>query len=35
MLISRLKLKNWRNFKHVDVALRERVIVIGPNASGK
>lgn len=35
MLISRLQLKNWRNFKRVDVALRERVFVIGPNASGK
>lgn len=35
MLISRLKLKNWLNFKKVDVALRERVYVIGPNASGK
>jgi predicted ATPase len=35
VFISKLKLKNWRNFKHVDVALRERVFVIGPNASGK
>jgi predicted ATPase len=35
MLITRLKLKNWRNFRNVDVALRERVYVIGPNASGK
>lgn len=35
MLISKLKLKNWRNFKSVNVDLRERVIVIGPNASGK
>src|SRR5262245_61264602 len=35
MFISRLKLKNWRNFKSVDVSLRERVFVIGPNASGK
>lgn len=35
MIISRLQLKNWRNFKRVDVALRERVFVIGPNASGK
>ena len=35
MLITRLKLKNWRNFKKVDVNLRERVYVIGPNASGK
>lgn len=35
MLITRLQLKNWRNFKQVDVALRERVFVIGANASGK
>jgi predicted ATPase len=35
VLISRLILKNWRNFKSVDVRLRERVFVIGPNASGK
>jgi predicted ATPase len=35
MVITRLVLKNWRNFKRVDVALRERVFVIGPNASGK
>jgi predicted ATPase len=35
MLITKLTLKNWRNFKKVDVALRERVYVIGPNASGK
>lgn len=35
MLITRLTLKNWRNFRKVDVALRERVYVIGPNASGK
>lgn len=35
MLITRLRLKNWRNFRKVDVALRERVYVIGPNASGK
>lgn len=35
MFISKLCLKNWRNFKKVDVPLRERVFVIGPNASGK
>ena len=35
MLITRLRLKNWRNFKKIDVSLRERVYVIGPNASGK
>ena len=35
MWITRLKLKNWRNFKQIDVALRDRVYLIGPNASGK
>lgn len=35
MFISRLRLKNWRNFKAVDIALRERAFVLGPNASGK
>jgi len=35
MFISHLTLKNWRNFKHIDVPLRERVFVIGPNACGK
>ncbi len=35
MLITRIKLKNWRNFRSVEVKLRERVYLIGPNASGK
>jgi predicted ATPase len=35
MIISRLVLKNWRNFQLVDVPLRERVFIVGPNASGK
>lgn len=35
MQITRIKLKNWRNFKKVDVHLRDRVYIIGPNASGK
>src|SRR5690348_6824237 len=35
MIISRIVLKNWRNFKCLDVQLRERVFVVGPNASGK
>ncbi len=35
MIISGLKLKNWRNFRSVDVQFTERVFVIGPNASGK
>jgi predicted ATPase len=35
MIISRLILKNWRNFRALDVSFKERVFVIGPNASGK
>lgn len=35
MIVSRLKLKNWRNFRSVDVPLGERAILLGPNASGK
>lgn len=35
MIVSRLTLKNWRNFREVDVCLRERQFIVGPNASGK
>jgi predicted ATPase len=35
MIISRLVLKNWRNFQLVDIRLTERVFIVGPNASGK
>src|SRR5438552_12398918 len=35
MRFSRLHLANWRNFAHVDVALEERMFLIGANASGK
>jgi predicted ATPase len=35
MWITKLKLKNWMNFRKVDVALHERTYLIGPNASGK
>lgn len=35
MWVTRLKLKNWRNFKQADITLRDRVYLIGPNASGK
>lgn len=35
MYISNIKLKNWRNFREVDVDLQTRVFIIGPNASGK
>ena len=35
MFFSRMVLKNWRNFAHVDVELRDRMFIVGPNASGK
>lgn len=35
MMISRLVLKNWRNFRAIDVVLSDRVFIVGANASGK
>jgi len=35
MYVSRLKLRNWRNFTKADVKFGETVYLIGPNASGK
>lgn len=35
MRISRLKLKNWRNFLEVDVPLQDTTYLIGANAVGK
>jgi predicted ATPase len=35
MIVSHLSLKNWRNFRSVDVPLHSRVFLAGPNASGK
>jgi len=35
MMVSRLKMRNWRNFQEVDVSLGDRVFLVGPNASGK
>jgi ABC-type branched-subunit amino acid transport system ATPase component len=35
MIISRIKLQNWRNFKQLDLKLGKRVFIVGPNASGK
>ena len=35
MRITHLTLKNWRNFKQADFDLRERLVIVGPNASGK
>jgi len=35
MIISRVILKNWKNFKFIDVEICRRVFIVGPNASGK
>lgn len=35
MRLTHLTLKNWRTFKQADFDLRDRLFVIGPNASGK
>jgi len=32
---ERLSLENWKNFASVDVAIQDRVFLVGPNASGK
>ncbi len=35
MQFRNLSIKNWRNFTKVDVALQDRMFLVGPNASGK
>lgn len=35
MIVSRVVLKNWRNFQTVDIPLRRRMFFVGANASGK
>ena len=35
MYFTRLILQNWRNFRELDVPLRDRTYLLGPNASGK
>lgn len=35
MIVTHLRIKNWRNFREVDVPLRERTYLLGANASGK
>lgn len=35
MQIAHIKLKNWLNFRKVDIDLSESTYLIGPNASGK
>ena len=33
--IRRLRLRNWKNFVDVEVAIENRIFLVGPNASGK
>ncbi|MDR2892429.1 MAG: AAA family ATPase [Deltaproteobacteria bacterium] len=35
MIITRIKLENWKNFAKVDIPCGKRIFLIGPNASGK
>ena len=35
MLLKHIKLKNWRNFQTVDVALSDTTYILGANAAGK
>ena len=35
MFITRVRLRNWRNFKSAEATLRDVSYVLGPNASGK
>lgn len=35
MIITKIKLENWRNFSRVDTDCGRRVFLLGPNASGK
>ena len=35
MIITKIQLKNWKNFGDVDAVCDKRVFLIGPNASGK
>lgn len=35
MIISHIKMKNWRNFRNVDTPLGRRIFLVGANASGK
>lgn len=35
MIISKVKLTNWKNFREAEVRLTERIFIVGANASGK
>ncbi len=35
MQVTRVRLKNWRNFRSFDIPVRDVTYILGPNASGK
>lgn len=35
MIVTKVHLQNWRNFKTADAILRDTTYILGPNASGK
>ncbi|SMB22538.1 conserved protein of unknown function [Sterolibacterium denitrificans] len=35
MQVTRIRLKNWRNFRSFDAPMRDVTYILGPNASGK
>jgi len=35
MIISYVRLKNWKNFRSVEIPLKNRIFLAGPNACGK
>lgn len=35
MQITHVTAHNWRNFKNLDVAVADRLLIVGPNAAGK
>jgi predicted ATPase len=35
MIVSQIKIKNWRNFREANITLGDRVFIVGPNACGK
>ncbi|WP_062996032.1 AAA family ATPase [Nocardia mikamii] len=35
MRITHVQASNWRNFKTLDFAIRDRLFIVGPNAAGK
>jgi predicted ATPase len=35
VIVSRVRLRNWRNFRDAEVRLGDRAFLVGPNASGK